>query len=467
MKTTFKKTLLAASLAAVAGVSQAATVAITGVNVSQEGSKGAASVAVPNVVVTLGAEYTTNDTVTLTITGAEFDAALSTPSASVALAGTDTATYGLLSKSATSVTFRITDVADNDGGGVAFTGRDLTITGLVMKTDTVIDATGDISIAYSAKTNSNLDIDNTGTLSDVAATVVAQFSSSVTKSLNAVIDVEKSRQQFTAGDDSTTTDVMTVTIAEAAAAVNDAVYSKATHTIKGDFSWMNTNATAGVDAGELTAAFGVTGAGDDTFTQSINAAMDTITVVATDAGADAVEAHTFTFTNAGEGTGNAVLNAQSFTVSTVVEWDAPVAAAGSKTTATDAAAGSWTLNGSVVRVPYLVMKDGRFGSIINVTNHGSKSGAIVVDIFDENGTKLQSNYAAGTSNAGSVTSIANAVRNGLVAAGKDVVNSTIKYSVQITTNVPADDISVYAAYTDSQNGGERAIVNNDSKVQTK
>ena len=56
----FKKTLIAASLASVASFTQAATVAITGVTVSQEGSFGATSIASPNAVVTLGAEYTVN-----------------------------------------------------------------------------------------------------------------------------------------------------------------------------------------------------------------------------------------------------------------------------------------------------------------------------------------------------------------------------------------------------------------------
>lgn len=129
-------------------------------------------------------------------------------------------------------------------------------------------------------------------------------------------------------------------------------------------------------------------------------------------------------------------------------------------------AGEWKLNGSQVRVPYLVLQDGRFSSIINVTNHGSKEGAISVDVFDEAGAKIASNYPAGTSKPGSVVSVAGPVRAALVAAGKDLTQTT-KFSVQIVTNVPENDVIVYAAYADSQNGGERAIVNNDSKVQTK
>jgi hypothetical protein len=467
MKTTFKKTLLAVSLAAVAGFAQAAVVTVPGATtISQEGAVGQTNIALPNVTVTLAAEYTVNDTITFTLTGAEFDTAASTPSVAFTATGTDTATLGFLSSTATTVTFRVTSVNDTAPAGVVFSGGTFVLSGMQLKTTSVTANAGAIKVAYSALTNNNQSIDNTGTLSATAATVIAQFSSSVTKALNGIIDVENSRQQFTAGNDTITTDVLVVTPVEAAVTAQDAAYTGAVHTIKGDFSWMNTNATAGVDAGELAAAFAATG-GADTYASTINTAMDTITVTVTDAAGNTVEPMTATFTVAGVGANSAVLNPQDFKISSTIKYNTAAAAAATKATATDAAAGSWTLNGSVVRVPYMVMKDGRFGTILNVTNHSTKSGAIVIDVFAEDGTKLATNYAAGTSNAGSVTSIADKVRNALIAAGKDVVNSNVKYSVQITTNVPASDVMVYAAYTDAMNGGERAIVNNDSKVQVK
>lgn len=466
MKNTFKKALLATSIAAVAGFAQAAVVTVPGATtISQEGSVGATSVAAPDVTVTLGAEYTQNDTITFTLSGAEYDIANSTPVATFAAVGADTATLGFLSSTANSVTFRITAVTDAGADGVVFAGGTFVLSGMAFKTTSVTDAPGEITVTYSALTNNNQAIDTSGTLSLTNATVVAQLSSSVTKALNGVIDVENARQQFTAGDDSITTDVLIVTPVEAVAAVNDVTYSVATHTIKGDFSWMNTNATAGVDAGELAAAFAATTGGDDVLVSTINAAMDTITVTATDGGANAVEAHTFTFTNAGVGTGNAVLDPQSFTVSTSLAYDAPVAAAATKVVSTDISAGAWTLNGSVVKVPYLVVSDGRFGLIANVTNSGTKSGSIVLDVYDEAGTQIASNYPAGTSTAGSIVSVAAPLRAALAAAGKDL-SATTKFSFKITTNVPANDIAVYAAYTDGTTT-ERAVVNTDMKVQTK
>lgn len=467
MANMFKKTLVAAALSAAALNAQAATVAITGVNVSQEGTVGAASVTVPNVVVTLGAEYTVNDTVTFNISGAEFDAAASTPVLTAALGGGDTATIGMLSKTANSVTFRITAQTDGAADGVVYTAGTFTLTGMVMKTSTVTDATGDIEISYSAKTNNNQDLDNSGTLKDVAATVVAQFSSSVTKKLDAVVDVENSRQRFLAGNDTITTDALVVTVAEAAAAVNDATYASAKHIIKGDFSWMDADDNGAVSNAELTAAYAATASGDDTFVSTINAAMTEITATATDAGANAVDAHTFTFTVPGVGTGNPVLGAQSYKVTSTVTYDAPAPAAATKTTGTDVDAGAWTLNGSTVNVPYMVHQYGKFSSILNVQNSGTKEGAIAIDVWAEDGTSVASNLSAGTSKPGTIVSVAKAAIDALIAKGYDL-NKTTKYSVRIVTNVPAKDISVNSAYADvSQATVTRSPVANDSAVQYK
>lgn len=471
MKNTFKKALLATSIAAGAGLAQAAVVTVPGAtNISFEGSVGATSVAAPDVTATLEAEYTQNDTITFTISGAEYDAANSTPAILFTDdpglgASANAATLGLLSQTDTSVTFRITAVTDDAADGVVFNGGTFVLSGMAFKTSSVIDAAGDINVSYSALTNNAQSIDNSGTLTAVNATVVEQLSSSVTKALNGIVDVQNDRQQFTAGDDTITTDVMVVTPVEAVAAVNDVAFSVATHIIKGDFSWMDTDSDGTIDAGEEAAAFAATTGGDDVLVTTITG-TDTIQVVGTDGGADAVEAYTFTFTNAGIGAGNAILSAQDFTISTTLAYDAPAAAAATKTILTDSdTAGSWTLNGSVVRVPYLVVNNSRFGLIANVTNHGAQTGDIVLDVWDEDGTVLATNYAAGTSTPGSLVSVASSLKAALTAAGKDLDNTT-KFSFQITTNVPEEDIFVYAAYTDATTA-ERAIVNTDAAVQTK
>jgi hypothetical protein len=457
----FKKTLLASALSVAALNASAAVVAITGNNVSQEGAAGQASIAVPNAVVTLGAEYTLNDSVTFTITGAEFDTTLSAPALAGALLGSDGAaggagdaaddavTFGLLNVTANSVTFRIT--AQTDGGtdgvtytdalGGAYANGTFTLSGMVMKTATVLDATGDITVAYSALTNNQQAIDTAGTLSDVAQTVVAQFSSASTKSLNGVIDVNNDRYQFTAGDDTTTTDVLTVTVSEAVAATHDATYDGATHTIKGSFMWMDDDEDGTVEAAELATHFAAAGAGDDTFVSTINAAGDTITAVATDGGADAVEAHNFTFTAVPAD--KVVLPTQTITVSTEVDYTTAAAAAADKVTATDAAAGAWTLNGKVATIPYMPFGDNT-QVIMRATNTGTQTGDVTVRYMLE-GVDSTWNEVSGTvtSLAPGVTNIADLVLNAIKA---DAGVTKGKVAIEITANVPTGDASVYAAY---------------------
>jgi len=458
----FKKTLLATALSAAALNASAAVVAITPNAVSQEGAAGQASVAVPSVAVTVGAEYTLNDSVTFTITGAEFDTALSAPALAGALLGSDglaggagdaaddAVTFGLLNTTVNSVTFRIT--AQTDGGtdgvtytdalGGAYANGVFTLSGMVMKTSTVLDAAGAISVAYSAITNNQQAIDATGTLSGTSSNVIAQFSSSVTKSANAVIDVNNDRQQFTAGDDSITTDVITITPVEAAAALHDAAYTGATHVIKGDFTWMETDGDAGIDAAELAAAFAATG-GADTYTSVINATSDEITVTVADAGGNTVEVMTGTFTNAGIGAGNAVLPTQTLTSDSTINYNTAAAAAATKATSTAEAAGSWTLNGKVATINYMPFGDNT-QVIMRATNTGVQTGDVTVRYMLE-GVDTTWNTVTGTVTtlAPGVTNIADLVMNAIKA---DAGVTKGKVAIEITANVPTGDATIYAAY---------------------
>jgi len=435
----FKKSLLATALMVAAFNSSAGVNTIAGVNVSQEGSVGAANITVPNSVVTLAAEYTVGDTVTFTVSGASFDTAGSTPVLTAALGGGDTATTGLLSSTASAVTFRITAQTDGAANGVIYTGGTFTLSGMKLTTASTIDAVGDISLAYSASTSTGIAIDSASTNTAVAATVVAQYSSAVPTPADGIIDVNNARQQFTVGP---LTDTVVITPAEAVAAVNDATYTGATHVIHGDFSWMDTDADSAVSGAELTAAFGMAGAGDDTFANTINATMDEITVVATDAGANAVEAHTATFTNAGVGSGNAVLPTQTFTVDTSVAYT-NVTGAATKVTGTGVSAGSWTLNGSKVTIPYMPFGDDT-AVILRGTNTGTQSGAMAVRYMLEGVDTTWNALSA------DVTTLAPGVSN-LTALVMDAIKADAgvtkgKVAIEITTNVPASALTFYAAY---------------------
>ena len=329
------------------------------------------------------------------------------------------------------------------------------------------------SVTFSAKTNNNLDLDTGGGAARTASLVkvATQFTIS-NPSFSRVIDVNADRKSFVDADANAVNPddlKVTGTFNIATLTTNGNVYARpinvaggVKHTVTGDFSWVVDNDTNAAGLQPKAGVFATTGTcAGAAWTYSTTAVSLTCNAVAADTAIVIdPEANKVGVASASQ----AILPSQSFTATSTVTY---TDAAATESVMNGVSAGSWTLNGSVVRVPYMVMKDGRFGTILNVTNHSSQSAAVVFDLFDENGTKLQSNYAAGTAAAGSVHSIANYVRSALVASGKDVVNNNVKYSLQITTNAPANDVLVYSAYTDSQNGGERAIVNNDSKVQTK
>lgn len=439
----FKKTLLASALSVAALNASAAVVAITPNAVSQEGAAGQTNIAVPNAAVTLGAEYTVNDTVTFTVSGAEFDTATSVPVLTAALGGGDAATLGLLSVTANTVSFRITAQTDGAANGVIYTGGTFTLSGMQLVTSTVLDTTGAVNVSYSAATNTGAALDNTGTLVDDAVNVIAQFSSSVTKAANGIIDVNNDRQQFTAVDEGANNDTIVVTPVEAVAATHDADYTGATHVLKGDFSWMETDGDAGIDAAELAAAFAATGAAD-TYASVINADGNEITVTVTDAAAaNTVEAMTLTFTNAGVGTGNAVLPTQSYTVDSTIAYNTAVPAAATKVTQVAEAAGSWTLNGKVAEIPYMPFGDNT-QVIMRATNTGTQTGDVTVRYMLE-GVDSTWNEVSGTvtSLAPGVTNIADLVMNAIKA---DAGVTKGKVAIEITANVPTGDASFYAAY---------------------
>jgi len=314
--------------------------------------------------------------------------------------------------------------------------------------------------------------------SRILFSVKNQLSAAITPVLNEVISTQASRKTFVGGAGDAFTVTVTDNTAYAFAQPTDAsVTAKATHVISGDFSFLRDadktafggNANGTLSSGEIgtyVVKTGVAAGTVDTFVYSLSADNTKLTVTQT-----AVQALdtdlTFTITPPAQGKTAAVaatataLQAGSFTLSATLATDDS-----NFTVATNASAGAWTLDGSVVKVPYLVLQDGRFGTVVTVTNSGNRTGEILLDIVGDNGVAIKTGLNAGSSTPGSIVNVSGAIRNAMIAAGKDLT-AVNKFSVVVTTNVPEDDVIVYSAYTDSMNGGERAIVNNDSKVQIK
>lgn len=480
MNTTFKKTLVASAVFAFAGVAQAATLAGTTHTVTSQylagttNPTGAATTAdhqAAAFTITLGADYTLNDTMTLTFTAPVKTALPSSITASGA--GLASVTFSLISggtANSSTATYRVTAIDTTAGTSSINAVATMPAANLQFAKSNLSSGA---SVSFSAKTNTGLDLDTGGGTARTASlvTTATQFTAA-NPNFSRVIDVNADRKKFVDLDAnavnatdfqvSGTFNITSLTTGGTTFARPIAATAGVKHTLTGDFSWVvDDNATA---AGLQPKANVFTSTGtcaNPAWTYSTTAVSLTCDALAADT-AIVIDPEA---NKVGVATGSIpVLPAQAFTATSTVTFTDPAA---TENVLANVGAGSWTLNGSQVRVPYMVMKDGRFGTILNLTNHSTQSGTIVFDLYAEDGTKLQTSYAGGTATAGAVTSIAGAVRQALIDSGKDVVNNTVKYSLQITTNVPANDVIVYSAYTDAMNGGERAIVNNDSKVQTK
>lgn len=475
MKNTFKKTLVASAILAFAGATQAATLAGTEHTVTSQylASTGANHTAAAYTI-TLGAEYTLNDTITLTYT-----APLASAMATTLIAAPDVGdnllgmTFSKISGGGVGDTSAVYRLTATDTTGLAPNPVTTDVEFTVAALDFAKANLGSgVSVSFSAKTNTGLDLDTAGGVARTASLVKTASQFTITApSFARVIDVNADRKSFVDADTANVNAddfkvIGTFNVASLVTGGNTfarpiAGAAGVKHTVTGDFSWVVDNDTttaglqpkAGVFATTGTCATPVWAYSTTAVSLTCDAiAADTAIVIDPEANKVGVAA-----------ANQAILAPQTFAATSTVTYTGPAA---TEAVLNGVSAGSWTLNGSQVRVPYLVLQDGRFSSIINVTNHGSKSGAITLDVWDEAGTKVASNYAAGTSAPGSVVSVAGAARAALVAAGKDLTQVT-KFSVQVVTNVPENDVIVYAAYADSQNGGERAIVNNDSKVQVK
>ena len=510
MNTTFKKSLVALALTSAAMTAQAVDLQVntTAVTRSYEGSVTQADIALNNVVARVGSgiEYAVGDLITISVSGGEILPSASSPvltftAAQDEDAGTggiqndDSVTFTLLSKDATSVTFRVATITEGAGNGGddagVTTGGSFALTGIKLKTTSVLASSSNkVTVTYSAKTaQSGLTIDaadSTGKDKVEAIVVRSQFGASVTRKANAVIDVSQDRQLFVkqitpeALPDQDTDNKDTLVFAWAnnsgdtdASPVN-AGAGALKFEIEGDFSWLDANKNGTITAGEIAAgaAYVPSTGGDivgaaDTAALTLSSDFKTLTLSVTPNATNAFDAkHGVTFTAPGKDAAKPVLVASAFKVNTIVAHTP----AGGTSTATAAKsgddAGAWTLNGSSIVVPYMVVQYGKFSNILNVHNSGAKEGAIAVDLWAEDGTVLKTNLPAGSSKPGSIVSVVKPILDELEKTKN--LNTQTKYSVRIVTNVPAKDVTVNSAYADvSGTTTTRTPVANDSSVQNK
>lgn len=405
--------------------------------VSAEGYAIAKSIGVNSTAGQLGARwtagvaYSVGDLITLTVSNATIATASSNPTMTLA---SGAGAIGLLNEAAGSVTFRVTTAVT---AGSTFTIGGLVLTGAsgAVSLSTVGTITG---------SSTNFDASKTTTVGMVASEFTVGAGD---HKLNAVIDVEKARKQFTSTSTSTTADLLTYDI-EAGADLMQVNYTTPVVTLKGsDLSWLldkdgklessNYNLASATDT-----ALSVDTAADKTF---LNTAQTEFKVTATEAytttGANDVQ---LTLTVDGAADANAqVLAAQSFTADMALGYAFNGTPATTDSLAVNGlAAGAWTLSGKTVNIPFMPYGSG-ISQIIHVSNDGNVSGDIELTAFDDSGQSYGPVSLSLTATAKTVTRLNGAIRTALTDAGFDGIGNL---DITLVINSPSADIEVFAAY---------------------
>jgi hypothetical protein len=414
--------------------------------------------------------YDDEDTITIDITNGLINTALSTsPTLGAAL---------------TSIKSINTDVIRFTAGGAIDPFKILALDGLVVTPDA-----GSATLGASAviRDTTGLDYDNTGTATTLVE-LATQYSASVGYVFDGIIDVQTNRENLiqdaevtdtskgytdTTSEEDTAELDSAVLVATLETSQGNLVPTEGTITLTstqaGGFSWMNSldtdTATAGITTADLATGVEWTGYGakdtsddftpgdDSTPVYSLNTAQDELTITFTVGGGALDPFHKIVFDTAqndsdGTTSGSAI-SKQDYTASISVE----DASENSADVATNVAVGGWDLNGSVVTVPYMP-----FGAItqpiLRHTNNGSQTGNISARYrLETDGTDINPDWV----DLGVVVTDAAPGMVNLLSPVMDAVVSTSglasgKVELEITTNVPTGDVTVFAGakITDSQ-----------------
>jgi len=481
----FKKTLIALSVGAALGSvnANAVTFDFTPNAWTTEGAELVNNFVVPDINVTLGAEYSKDDVITF-----EFNADVTgafNPTVDVTLAaGNDgTMTLGYVSATDSTVTYRVTELSSASSDSISTVGATFTLTSAAGSSNLVVGdqvrAAGGLTATYSAVTGlSSLALDSTpaaivdkngtaATTDDESQLVTfkTQYATvKATTKMDGVIDVNASpeRTLFVGGG---ATDEATISVTETTA-THDALTTGLVLTLSGNFSFLqDTNATkAGIQqaSGVIYADLN---SDADRVQGVVNANADAVTFTwATDVLGDVG----IFFDNAPNltqvsktVTSATVMERGEFTAAFDVKYApvkpkyadsdttaAPVAGDYDTTAVTgdvtskaagSTAAGEWTLNGANITVYSMPINNAAVTNYLYVTNTGSQAAEVSVVATLADGTKVTADDIA-TVGKSSITNITSAVEAALASADGN------RATVELTFNAPACNIVVSAAY---------------------
>lgn len=384
---------------------------------------GGATVAGENVAlkITLGTDYPASSVFVIEVAGADFDtsaAGVAAPTMIDVVAANEDLTL-LDASDAKKLVFNV--------GGTA-TKDDAYILNAALK-----NVTGDVTFTVYANAPVIQGFDKS---SFKAITTAAQHKVKTVVTTKAKIDVAEDRKAFTTNntgveDFSVLLERESVNI-HSVEGYNDTV-TKNAHlvTLNGDFSYLDTDADQKLDDEKVTVA----GTGSSVLTLAKDGVITLATANNTSLAATGLD---FTV-NTGNTT---VLKPTDFSATVASKYQLASDNSLKATYTTDVAFGSWSLNGSVVEVPYLPFGDNT-AVVLRLTNTSAKTGDLTVRYLLEDSVNEWKSVGVVGSIGPGVTNISDIVMDA-IKADADVTKG--KVAIELTTNVPSDNVDITAIF---------------------
>jgi hypothetical protein len=393
---------------------------------------------------TVAGEGTTNFTITAVNTNAiTFTPATATAvnnNAALTFIDVKDMTFSLVSSSDTAATYR---VSGSPANGTTTVGSLCPVVVPAVKKAGLLAGTA-ATVAFSAKTGSGTAFDALATTTTLGS-AKDQFVVSETL-FNAVVDVEAGKAAFVGGTTTNSADSLTwdytlnagtdgtnasvdgsgaLTLSNSAGTAVVATIDKVVHTVNGDWSFLDTDATT---AGCQTAQ--ITGTAGPTLTVGTNCEKVTIS--------DSIIAdYTLTVT---KNVAAQVIKDQTYDGNSVYTWTSNGSTATSTTTY--ASLGAWTLNGASITV-YGVPMGSTVDRMIWVNNKGASDATATATVMA--GGSSYGPYSLGTISGMSSSSVDETIDTALTTAGVTLPANS-RANVQIDAPVKSSDITVSASY---------------------
>jgi len=429
----FKKTLIAATIAALS--TSAMAIDVSGSSVYTYGAESLAAghsdndyadIELNTVLLNLGAAYSVDDIIRVSLSGATFDVdgtyALTTTNNNIV----DT---GFLSASETELVFRVTVAA----AGTAAINLGIAA-GSVISLDSIASGSK-VTLAASAETSTGIAIDVTGATDSMeVGEVITQHAFSITTTVDEDIDVADERKSLTAATD---TAVITYAYTAPTLAATDFVVTGAGEvavTVNGSFTGYQATQNDSDNAGTITVDAAATTVAADLQSGAADltrpAVGDTLVVL---------------YTPDTDLTDREVLNTGGYTVDILLDDGTD------SMSYTGLSLGSFGLNGSSAQYAYVpVNYDGAVTTQFEIGNEGVVDGEITLTAFDTDGNDYSAELDF-KAEAGKVTKISDFA----ISDAFDLTEGT-KLNLTITVNSPNADIT-YGAYSNRGTTGRMAI----------